>query len=270
MNKADYFKARLSDDDLTKIAEHVEKFCGIRLSRLKKAMVQNRLYKRLIKMEIPSFEGYVKYVFSTAGAEELKHMIDEITTNKTDFFREAKHFDYLVKEILPHENHLKIWSAGCSSGEEAYTLAMILNENNLSFDIFGTDLSYKVIEKARAGIYHEHLVEGVVDNNLIKKYFTKKDDFYEISSNIRRKVNFEQLNLLDSNYGIPKLFDVIFFRNVLIYFDVETQSRVLKKILPYLKEGGHLFVGHSETVYDKDLPLESVSHAVYKKQRNKI
>ncbi len=266
MNKADYFKARLSDEDLSRISSYVESFCGIKLSGLKKAMVQNRLYKRLIKMEMPTFEEYVKFVFTPAGAGELTHMVDEITTNKTDFFREKKHFEYLVTKILPKERHLKCWSAGCSTGEEPYTLAMILSENNTGFDIFGTDLSYTAIEVAKQGIYHNHLVDGVVEADLIKKYFTKEDDFYKISSNFKHKVIFEQMNLLDSSYKTTKLFDVIFFRNVLIYFDIGTQARVLRNILPHLKEGGHLFIGHSETIYDKNLPLKSVSHAVYKKQ----
>ncbi len=266
MNKADYFKAKLSDKDLEKIANYVRNFCGIKLSSLKKAMVQNRLYKRLIEVETPTFEEYVKFVFTPAGAEELTHMVDEITTNKTDFFREAKHFDFLIEEVAPEERHLAVWSAGCSTGEEPYALAMALSESNVSFDILGTDLSYTAIGVARNGVYHKHLIDGVVEPNLIKKYLIKEDDFYRITPNFKHKVRFEQMNLLERNFKISKLFDVIFFRNVLIYFDVSTQAQVLRNILPYLKSGGHLFVGHSETIYDKELPLHSVSHAVYRKE----
>ncbi|MBN2890668.1 MAG: hypothetical protein JXL97_02265 [Bacteroidales bacterium] len=266
-NKLDYYKAKLSDEVFFRISDFIEGNYGIRLPRQKKAMVQNRLYKRLIELEIPSFDEYIRFVFSTKGNSEVQKMVDEITTNKTDFFRESKHFDFFKENIIKQNESLRIWSAGCSTGEEAYSLAMILEEsNNLSYSILATDLSTKVIEAAKNGIYQE-LVVKPIQENILNKYFTEEitDDkkFYKAKQQIRQFVKFGTLNFMDSNYNIPYNFDVIFFRNVLIYFNMTTQLEILKKIISHLKVGGHLFIGHSEAIYDFSMPIKSVNPSVY-------
>lgn len=262
-----YYKAKLSDHDFQKVSEFIEKNYGIKLPRPKKAMVQNRLYKRLIETEMPTFEEYIAFVFSKNGMAEVSKMVDEITTNKTEFFRERKHYDFLEANILKNVNNLKIWSAGCSSGEEPYTLAMLLKEYNVTYTILGTDLSGKILDTAKKGIYSENTVKDV-PIHLLKKHFTKKENMYQINNDLKSNIRFSKLNFMDANYGINTHFDIIFFRNVLIYFTIETQLKIIKKIIQNLKEGGYLFIGHSETIYSKEFPLVNVSHAVYQKKTN--
>lgn len=263
-----YYKTKLSDNDFLKISEHVEQKCGIRLPRQKKAMVQNRLYKRLIEKEITTFEEYVRFVFSSKGTEEVNHMIDEITTNKTDFFRENKHFQFLENIILKKQNDFKVWSAGCSSGEEPYTLAMIFEKKNVNYRIIATDLSGKILEAAKKGVYKPEIVKDIPADYLYN-YFDKIEienkKLYKAKYDIKKNIKFLQLNLKEPIYNITTHFDIIFFRNVLIYFNIEVQNEILNKILKHLKPGGYLFIGHSESIYDIKLPLKSVSHSVFQK-----
>ncbi|MBN2663826.1 MAG: protein-glutamate O-methyltransferase CheR [Bacteroidales bacterium] len=263
-----YYKTKLSDNDFIKISEHVERKCGIRLPRQKKAMVQNRLYKRLIEIEISTFEEYVKFVFSSKGNEEVNHMIDEITTNKTDFFREIKHFNFLENIILKKQTDFKIWSAGCSTGEEPYTIAMILDKNLINYNIVASDLSEKVLDVAQKGVYKPEVVKNM-QLEYLQKYFDKIEEnnkeLYKIKFHLKKHIKFLNINLKDQTYNISQNFDIIFFRNVLIYFNIEVQNEILTKILKHLKIGGYLFIGHSESIYNLKLPLKSVSHSVFQK-----
>jgi len=263
-----YYKAKLNDADFIRISEFIELRVGIKLPRQKKAMVQNRLYKRLIDIKIETFSEYVKFVFSPKGKDELRNMIDEITTNKTDFFREIKHFDFLEKIVLKNYTNIKVWSAGCSTGEEPYSLAMTIENNNIDYNITATDISGKVLKFAKDGIYKDALVKDIKPDNILK-YFEKikgnKENSYKIKRKIQQNVNFTKLNFRDQKYNIDTNFDMIFFRNVLIYFNIEVQNEVLSKILKHLKIGGYLFIGHSESIYNLKLPLKSVSHSVFQK-----
>jgi chemotaxis protein methyltransferase CheR len=204
-----------------------------------------------------------------------------VTTNKTDFFREPDHFDYLTRTVLPdwclrHEGaRLNIWSAGCSSGEEPYTLAMVLSEYAVShpgfdFRILATDISTRVLEKAKAAIYPEALVEPV-PMNLKKKYLLRSKDrssgMVRIVPELREKVRFRRLNFMDQDFGMRDQLDIIFCRNVIIYFDRPTQEKLLQRFHRQMKPGAFIFMGHSETLSGLNVPLTSVYPTVYRKLR---
>ncbi len=266
----DYLKIydnKLTDKDFKQIAEFVQTNYGIKMPPVKKAMVQNRLYRRLRACKISTFDQYVKYVFSEKGKSELNEMINAITTNKTDFYREKEHFD-ILQNLLKDYKEVKIWSAACSSGEEVYTIALTMEKLKVKYFIYGSDLSDNVLKKAEEGIYNEKLVE-FVPYDLLNKYFVKieKDNrtYYKVKEIIKDKVKFLKINLLDKRYPLDKNFDVIFLRNVLIYFDRNTQEKVLRHVLEHLKTGGYLFLGHSEAIFDMDLPIYRINKAVYQK-----
>jgi chemotaxis protein methyltransferase CheR len=216
--------------------------------------------------------------------EEIFHMIDAVTTNKTDFFREPNHFDYLVQQALPHlikqqgagvKRRLVAWSAGCSTGEEAYTIAMVLNEfgkqfPGLSFDfrILATDISTKVLETAKRAIYGEEKVDPI-PMHFRKQYLLRSKDpskgRVRIVPRLRQYVRFRRLNFLQDDFGFREGLDIIFFRNVLIYFKKSTQKQILRKVLRYLRPGGYLFIGHSETLLEMNLPLHAVAPTIYQR-----
>ncbi|WP_246556047.1 CheR family methyltransferase [Desulfonema magnum] len=266
---------------------------GIKMPEVKKTMLQARLQKRLRKLGITTFEEYYDYVFSPRGIEkELPNMIDVVTTNKTDFFREPQHFDYLTQTVLPwlirrNRAFLKtdddpvsalrktamIWSAGCSSGEEPYTLAMVLSDfafryPGFTYSILATDISTKVLKKAILGIYDHERVEPV-PLRFRKRYLLKsKDktkDIVRIVPELRAAVKFRRLNLMEKSLCIRETMDIIFFRNVLIYFDRTTQESVLNRLCYHLRPEGFMFMGHSETLNSLDVPLIPVATAVYRK-----
>jgi len=207
-------------------------------------------------------------------------MIDAVTTNKTDFFREQKHFDYLNEVVLPEVmNKLKsaiirsfhVWSAGCSTGEEPYTLAMLLNEfaeNNptFRFSILATDISTKALESAQLGMYQEEKI-APVPMVLRHKYLLRGRDkpVVRIVPALRSSVHFMHLNFMNKEYDLAEMMGVIFCRNVIIYFDRPTQESILQRICRYLSPGGYLFMGHSETLNGLDLPLEQVSASIYRR-----
>jgi len=254
---------------------------GIKLPISKKTMLEGRLQKRLRALNIPSFKNYCEYVFSAEGQRmEIIHMIDVVTTNKTDFFREAVHFDFLSTNVLPKyckNDHIakpfKVWSAGCSTGEEAYTLAMVLSEfsqkyNGFDFNILGTDISTRALDAAVTAVYTQEKVSPVP---LVfkKKYLLKsKDDqkkTVRIVPELRTKVSFKRFNFLDGDIAYAPNFNVIFCRNVLIYFDRPTQEKVILKLCSKLEPGGYLFLGHSESISNMNLPLIQIQPTTFKK-----
>jgi chemotaxis protein methyltransferase CheR len=247
----------------------------------KKIMLESRLQKRLRILDHKDYRSYLDYVFSVEGRKgELIEMIDAVTTNKTDFFREADHFDLLVRQILPElkaakpaSKPLLFWSAGCSTGEEPYTLAMVLSEfmdsgQSGTFKIITSDISTKVLDKAEAGIYEEEKA-SVVPMEYKKKYMLKskmKDAcLVKMKREIRNKIEFVRINLMDDSFPVPHDLDVIFCRNVIIYFDRATQKRILSRMCLYLKKKGYLILGHSETLAGMDMPLENVAPTVYQR-----
>lgn len=271
--------ARLTAADFTKISTLVYSQCGINLEPCKKIMLESRLNKRLRALQLTSFEDYLRLVTSKEGAEsELVNMIDVVTTNKTDFFREPHHFDFLKEVLLPQlinsgQRNLKLWSSACSSGEEPYTLAMVLQEfaakePGFSFEILASDISTSVLQKAAQAIYNADRAIDIPDN-FKKKYLLKSKDVsvprVRIVPQLREKVKFANINLMDSDLDVC-LMDVIFCRNVLIYFDRETQFTVIQNLLKKLKKGGVLFIGHSESLHFFDLPLKQIRPTVFQKQ----
>jgi chemotaxis protein methyltransferase CheR len=253
---------------------------GIKLTPVKKSMLESRLQKRLSALQMDSYREYCEFIFSTQGKQqELIHMIDLVTTNKTDFFREPAHFDFLTNEVLPEfannypSRQLKVWSAGCSSGEEPYTLAMVLNEFSesrqmINYSIKATDLSTQVLNKAITAIYTEERVAGI-PLQLKRKYFFKSKDplkkTVRVVPQLRAKVNFERFNFMDDTLAVSGEFDIIFCRNVIIYFDKITQEKVINKLCQKLRPGGYFFLGHSESITNMEVPLEQLKPTVFRK-----
>ncbi|MCQ2975689.1 MAG: protein-glutamate O-methyltransferase [Bacteroidales bacterium] len=273
-----YFDAKLSVKDFNRLSEFIYSQYGIKMPEAKHIMLQSRLQKRLRALEIPSFSDYVDFVFSKEGGEEIVHMMDVVSTNKTDFFRESQHFDFLTENVLPElylekkQSNIKIWSAGCSSGEEPYTLAMVIsefieNKSGLDFSILGSDLSTIVLQKAVSAIYSEDRVD-IIPLAQKRKYLLKSKDrthpTVRIVPELRDKVSFMRLNFMDSSYNVPSHFDVIFCRNVLIYFDRQTQEKVINKLCNHLNPGGYFFLGHSESVTGINVPLKQIKPTVFK------
>lgn len=275
------FKAKLTDEEFKKLSEFIYSEYGIKMPPVKKIMLQSRLQKRLRELNITSFKEYVDFVFSKEGQDnEVIHMIDVVSTNKTDFFREPVHFEFLTNNIIPEycqETHgkglLRVWSAGCSSGEEPYTIAITLSEckekyPNFDFSILGTDISSRILRNALDAIYKENRIEGL-PLNLKRKYFLKSKDrsnpTVRVIPELRKKISFARLNFMDSSYSLGETFDVIFCRNVLIYFDRETQERVINKLCTKLKPNGYFFLGHSESITSMQVPLKQIKPTIFRK-----
>jgi len=271
----------LSKADFDRLRGLIYKECGINLSTDKKTMMEVRIKRRLNSLSFGSFRHYCEYVFTREGRDsELVHLIDVITTNKTDFFREAGHFEYLVASALPDLDKRKgasrkalIWSAGCSSGEEPYTLAMVLREYTQShplfrFGILATDISTTILAKAALGIFKSDVLSPV-PLNLRRKYFMRSRNpeagVVRVVPELRDLIEFRHLNFMDADFGITEAPEIIFCRNVIIYFDRTTQVGLLHKLTRYLSPGGYFFAGHSESLQGMDLPLVPVAPAVYRK-----
>jgi chemotaxis protein methyltransferase CheR len=271
----------ISARDYSRLRKLVYEEAGIALGSERRTMLEVRIKRRLKELAIPSYGEYCDYLFSQHGLKhELVHLIDVVTTNKTDFFREPKHFEFLTATMLPalttsmaNRRPIVVWSAGCSTGEEPYTLAMLLSEYGLShagfsFRILATDVSITVIEKAQMGIYSADAIRPV-PNALKTKYFMRSrdrgSDRVRVVPELRRLVQFRRLNFMDKDYGMTEKADAIFCRNVIIYFDRPTQQHILGKLTRYLEPGGYLFVGHAETLHELDLPLAPVAPALYRR-----
>ena len=275
--------AILKDREFQRFSAFIYDKVGITLPPTKKTMLEARLQKRLKANSIHSFEEYSNYVFSQEGrAVELVHLIDVVTTNKTDFFREPGHFDFMVKTALPNilqtrgggsRDPVRLWSAGCSTGEEPYTLAMVLSEfavgrPDFRAAITASDICTQVLQTARTGIYPEERTDPI-PLNLKKKYLTrsreKTKSLVRICPQLRSLVTFRRINFMDDDLGISEKMDIIFCRNVVIYFDKPTQQTLMRKFHKQLKPGGYLFIGHSETLSGLDVDFKAVASTVSRK-----
>jgi chemotaxis protein methyltransferase CheR len=272
--------APLSEKDFIRLKHFIYEECGIKITAAKRTMIEARLQKRLRALGLATFSRYCDYLFSPQGmADELVHMIDVITTNKTDFFREPIHFSYLTDKALQAiltrsgtKRTVTVWSAGCSSGEEAYTLAIVLQEfadyHDLDFTILASDISTRMLEKARLAIYDEERV-APIPAALRKKYLLRSKDrekgIYRIVPELRERVKFRRVNFMEGDLWFKEPIDVIFCRNVIIYFDKPTQEKLLNKLCRCLSVNGYLFLGHSETLLGMNLPLVQVAPTVYRK-----
>ncbi len=271
----------MTDLEFRKLSKFISEGYGIKLPDNKKIMVQARLAKRLKEMNFSSYSAYFDLVFSKAAKYgEMLHMIDLITTNKTDFFRESVHFDFLRQTILPEfikgrksGKSINIWSAGCSSGEEPYTLAISISEfsksvTHIDYRILGTDLSTRILRVADKAVYSpERIVD--IPIQFRNKYFLNaggaKAGSLEIVPELKRNVYFKRLNFMDRYYPVQGLFDVVFCRNVLIYFERHNQEQVINKICNFIPAGGYLILGHSESILGMKVPLMQIKPTIYKK-----
>ena len=270
----------ISSRDYARLCGLIYQEAGIHLGTERKTMLEVRIKRRLKDLSLNSYGDYCDYLFGCEGLkDELIHLIDVVTTNKTDFFRESGHFDYLVEKALPelaermNGRVFTIWSAGCSTGEEPYTMAIVLSEYALThpgfrFRILATDISNIVLAKAELGVYAGDVVAPVAAS-LVRKYFMRSravgSQKLRVVPELRRSIEFRRLNFMDADYSVAEKLDAIFCRNVIIYFDRATQERILLKLANCLQPGGYMFVGHAETLHDMNLPLVPVAPALYRR-----
>ena len=275
----------ISGRDYARLCELIYSEAGIHLGAERKTMLEVRIKRRLKTLNLNSYRDYCDYLFGHEGLkDEIVHLIDVVTTNKTDFFRESGHFDFLVEKALPELTErisgrpMLIWSAGCSTGEEPYTMAIVLSEYALThpgfrFRILATDISNLVLAKAELGVYTNDIVAPVAPL-LRRKYFMRSrepgSEKQRVVPELRRLIEFRRLNFMDADYGVPEKADAIFCRNVIIYFDRPTQERILQRLSNCLTPGGYMFVGHAETLHDMKLPLTPVAPALYRRINGRI
>lgn len=267
---------QFSEKDFQRIKRIVYDYAGIDLNDSKKNLVYNRLAKRIRFLEQSSFQEYLDYV-EKIGKEEFVHLINAITTNLTFFFRENHHFEYLADTVIPkllQENaskrKIRVWSAGCSTGEEPYSIAVILKEtvpSGWDAKVIATDLDSNVVQTALDGVYALDRLKGVTESRK-KRWFMKGKGAMEGKVKVKKElqdvIEFGQLNLME-DWPIKDSIDVIFCRNVVIYFDKPTQSRLFNRYADMLPMGGHLFIGHSESLYNVCDRFELLGKTIYQR-----
>lgn len=271
----------ISNTEFNLLRDLIYKVCGISLADTKKQMVHSRLRKRLHALQFHSFLAYYNHLLEDSS--ELTNFVNCITTNKTDFFRESHHFQYVRNVILPHyisqanhgliEKKLRVWHAGCSTGEEPYTMAMVLRDTLRScgaWDVrlLASDIDTNVLDTATEGVYEEEKV-ATVPQQYLNKYFIRTNNGghkqHAITGDIKEMIKFRRINLLEDAWPIRAdvRFDIIFCRNVIIYFDHESRCRLFDKFSRILKPGGYLFIGHSESLFGVSDAYTSLGQTIY-------
>jgi chemotaxis protein methyltransferase CheR len=262
----------ISDIEFNLFRNFIYENAGIKFSDEKKTLVTSRLSKRLCHYSLNTFKDYFDLVIASPPGGERQMAIDLLTTNETYFFREPKHFTYLEKEILakwPKGKSLRLWSAASSTGEEAYSIAMLFDDilSGQPWEILGSDISSRVLKTARQGHYIQDRIDGI-PKPYLHKYCLKGTGPHEgtllIDKKLRQKVKFSPVNLIKP-LGDVGLFDIIFLRNVLIYFDKDTKRKIINQLVEKIYPGGYLFIGHSESLKDIHDGLKSVFPTVYKR-----
>ncbi len=267
-------KPTLTDEEFERLRRFIYKLCGINLGPTKRELIIARLSKRMRDLQINTFTTYQNLVERDRSGDELTFMLNAISTNKTDFFREPVHFEFLAEKVYPQLNQqqrIRIWSAACSTGEEPYTIAMTLLEglhqpSQKDIKILATDLSTSVLDKAEEGIYPEQVITPVPDHYR-QKYLQPAPGIprhWQMITPLRKLIRFRQLNLMEP-FPLTTQFDFIFCRNVMIYFDKPTQEKLVQKLVEFLAPGGHLFIGHSESLIGVPSKLKYVRSAIYQK-----
>ncbi len=277
-----WFDAHLSTRDFERLRIVIERYAGIRMPDAKSTMLESRLRHRLRDLGIEDFGEYAALVLRSRPQDaEFVRFIDCVTTNKTDFFRERGHFDYLAQTTWPTlatelgaglDRELVVWCAASSTGEEPYTLAMVLSEvaartPGLRFRIIATDLSTEVLERAQRGVYTDAQVEPVPLHMRMKYLMRSKDrsqGLVRVTPALRSLVRFGRLNLVDDDWPVRERVDIIFCRNVFIYFDRKMQEAILRRFCRQLVPGGYVFLGHAEAINGHDVPLKSVGPTTYR------
>ncbi|MFV3126204.1 CheR family methyltransferase [Niveispirillum sp. KHB5.9] len=276
-------QGRLSARDFRRLARFIQDYSGIKMPDAKKTMVEGRLRKRLAATGCTDLTAYCRYLFDEGGLEtETVSLIDVVTTNKTEFFREPEHFRYLADTALPElaemrragpQTLIKCWSAASSIGAEPYTLAMVMADagarlGGFRSSVLATDISTRVLETAAMAIYPEEMIDPVpldMRQRHLLRSRQRERGLVRIAPELRRQVQFGRLNLMDASYPAPCDMDIIFCRNILIYFDKPTQQAVLSRLCEHLRPGGYLFLGHSESLAGFGLPVKAVATTVFRR-----
>jgi chemotaxis protein methyltransferase CheR len=268
----------ITNNEFSQLASYIKANYGINLKEEKQALVTGRLQNVLIQKGFNNFTEYYNYILKDKSGEAVVTLLNKITTNHTFFLREEDHFYYLRDNILPiltsqvKSKDLRIWSAGCSSGEEPYTIAMLLDEffgpEKLAWDtkVLATDISSKKLEEAQNGIYNTGEI-SVLPSSWKLKYFNRYDNENSIlNERLRKEVIYRKFNLMEEKFPFKKKFHVIFCRNVMIYFDAQTKQELVDKFYDSLEYGGYLFIGHSEAINRETTKLKFIKPAIYKKE----
>ena len=272
----------MGEKDFKRLAVFILSYGGIQMPATKSSMVEGRLRKRLRELGMDSFTEYCDYLFDHGAieGEEGVYLIDAVTTNKTDFFREPKHFTHMIDKALPSlldqrsDRPVRVWSAASSTGAEAYTIAMILDNlsrtvTRFKYDVIGTDICTEVLEQARKAIYPMSMIDSV-PHEWRHRYFlrsTSKDNpTIRLRPEIRHSVRFGRLNLMDDVYPLDGVMDIVFCRNILIYFERSVQEKVLNKICQNIRPGGYLYIGHGESITGMTLPVKTLAPSVFRRE----
>jgi len=271
---------QISDAQYRKLSSLIYRLCGIQLGEGKRELLKARLAKRLRATGCPDVRSYIQRLENDPDGNELVAFLDVITTNKTDFFREPQHFEFLTSQVLPkldklcgRDRSFRIWSAACSTGEEPYTIAMVLKDNQQLLggrtpSILASDLSTRVLDQARRGVYAMERVRGI-PRSVLTTHFQKGrnrwDGFVRVRPELRAMVEFRRINLMEP-FRFQQPFHVIFCRNVMIYFDRATQEQLVDKFYHCLVPGGYLLVGHSESLTGIKHRLRFVRPAIYRRE----
>lgn len=274
-----YTSDHLSRRDFDRLARYIFDYSGIKMPPTKMTMLEGRLRRRVKACGLSSFDEYCAFLFDHDGLEhESIYLIDAVTTNKTDFYREPNHFQHMLDHALPHYanagvNRLRIWSSACSTGAEPYTIAMVMETfaktgKRMDYQILATDLSTEVLDMARTGIYPSDQLVPVPPEQRARFVMQPRDktrNEVRIHPKLRSRVSFARLNLMDARYPVGDKMHIIFCRNVLIYFDKPTQEKVLSRLCECLLPGGFLYIGHSESAAGMNLPITQVANTVFRK-----
>ncbi|MBN2436096.1 MAG: protein-glutamate O-methyltransferase CheR [Spirochaetes bacterium] len=267
---------KLTDDEFAFFKAIVYREAGIKLSDMKVALLQSRIMRRMRALQISTFRDYRNYL-NDFYQDEIVDFINAVTTNKTEFLRENKHFDFMLSTALPNfeksnREEIRIWSAGCSTGEEPYSIAVTcceyFNKSKIPVKILATDIDTQVLIQGYTGIYPKNTID-VFTPTIQQRYFnainTEKGVQYQVVPEVKKMITFKRLNLLDNTYPMRKKFDIIFCRNVIIYFDKDTQRVLFEKMYNYIADDGFLFIGHSENLSGVNSNFKSVGHTIYRK-----
>lgn len=261
----------LTDEEFERFRQYLHQRTGISLGLNRRTLVASRLFKRLLVLNFSTYTAYIDFVLSTEGRDELQIMLDLLTTHETQFFREMKHFDFLKTLIKPGSNShgkFRVWSAACSTGEEPYSIAMVLDDmlGPLGWEVVGSDISHNVLQIARDGCYANRLVEKIPPHYRHKycRSACAETDTVTMPPSLKKHITFRHINL-NSDLPALEMFDVIFLRNVMIYFDNTTKRSLVARLFNIIRSGGHLFIGHSETLNEVSKQYQVLQPAIYQR-----
>lgn len=265
----------ITEKEFTTLTSFIQKKYGINLTK-KKVLIEGRLSNMIRDRGFTTFQQYMDVLFKDTSGTEITNLLNRITTNHSFFMRESEHFNYLVSDVLPYlarihpSRDLRIWSAGCSAGQEAYTMAMAIDEyfgpqkGLWDTTILATDISMSVLEKAKAAVYAADNIKDIPERWRKKYFIALPDGNYQVIDKIRQQVVFRPFNLMDA-FSFRKPFDLIFCRNVMIYFDGPTKEKLVDQFYRYTSEGGYLFIGHSEVINRETTQYRYIQPAIYQK-----